>query len=224
MIKAFTRTLLALLFCAPSISFAQEEGIAEAVAEATPTSATESPKPSVRSITVSVSLVDDSTIITGTLTETNSVSIKTAFGVAELPLTEVAGIRFPRNEDTSTTVVMLNGDSITGATDLKFANVETTWGNAKINGQSISSMLMVPGLTWQSADVLGSKRWQLVEAPRGQPQPTLGLPTLGAQPAGSARAGGGLQPTPRTTGQPGNSQPGVQPNFLPNAQPIRINN
>jgi hypothetical protein len=208
MIRAFEQVLLAVLFCISTVSLAQEERIAEAVVEPADASKLESPKPTARAITVSVSLVDDNTIITGTLTETNSFSIKTAFGVAELPLSEVAGVRFPRNDDTSTTVVMLNGDSITGATDVKFATVETTWGSAKINGQSIASMLMVPGLTWQSTDVLGTKRWQLIEAPRNQP------PTGGVQPA---RPGVPLPlGAPRTTAQPAIGQPA--------GQPIRINN
>ena len=180
--SVFQSLILLASFCilAPtqSSALAQEEAIAEA-APAVSTKPTApsagsgaakadeaSSQPKARPITVAVSLVDDSTIITGTLTETTSLSIKTAFGLAELPLNEVAGVRFPRGDDTSTTVVMLNGDSITGATDLKFAQVETTWGSAKINGQNIASMMMVPGLAWQSTDVLGSKRWQLIEGPR----------------------------------------------------------
>lgn len=148
-------------------SKAQEDEVAEATPATTsilaPSDSTPSMSSSIRPITVSVSLVDENTLMTGTLIDSNTLSIKTAFGLAELPLTEVAGVRFPRGEDTATTVVMLNGDSITGATDLKFVSIETTWGSAKINGQSISSMLFVPGLAWQPSDVLGSRRWQLVE-------------------------------------------------------------
>ncbi len=164
--SVFQSLILLATFCILAPTRAQEEAIAEA-APALPTKPTPpsfgsaaarsdeaSSQPQARQITVAVSLVDDSTIITGTLTETTSLSIKTAFGLAELPLNEVAGVRFPRGDDTSTTVVMLNGDSITGATDLKFAQVETTWGSAKINGQNIASMMMVPGLVWQSTDVL----------------------------------------------------------------------
>jgi hypothetical protein len=162
---------------------------------------------------VAVSLVDDNTVLTGTLSDTTSIPIKTAFGVAELPLSEVAGIRFPRNEDSSTTVVMLNGDSITGATDLKFAQVETTWGSAKINGQNIASILMVPGLTWQSSDVLGSKRWQLIEAPRNQPAAQAGSSAPG-NPSGAANPG-----TPR----PGTSTPQANRPGQPAGPVIRSN-
>lgn len=190
--------LSAVLFASPTLN-AQDEPIAQAVPEsAKPTASGEAQsKPTVRPITVSVSLVDDSTTITGTLTETTSLSIKTAFGIAELPLNEVAGVRFPRGDDTSTTVVMLNGDSITGATDLKFATVETSWGSAKINGQSIASMMMVPGLAWQSVDILGSKRWQLIEAPRSATQPGKSSSSL---PGSSQTSSGSVVPNSSTPG------------------------
>ncbi|MFN3190205.1 MAG: hypothetical protein ACE361_06740 [Aureliella sp.] len=155
-----------VLFYASQASFAQE-AIAEAVAEAEPIAEAvgedASLRAKVRPLTVAAGLVDDS-VITGTLIDSTSISIRTAFGAASIPLSEVAGIRFPNGEDASTTVVMLNGDSITGATDLKFASVETTWGSAKINGQNIATMLFVPGLRWESTEGLGGKRWTLVEA------------------------------------------------------------
>lgn len=205
-----TLIIATVLAIGPSL-LAQDEPIAEAVAnqESKVTSEANS-QPKARPITVSVGLVDDSTTITGTLTETTSLNIKTAFGIAELPLNEVAGVRFPRGDDSSTTVVMLNGDSITGATDLKFVNVETSWGSAKINGPAIAGMMMVPGLSWQSIDVLGSKRWQLVEAPRTPalpPNNTGRTPTsLPSTNPGSARPNSGTSTTPGTLSLP---SPGI---------------
>jgi hypothetical protein len=145
-----------------STASAQDEPIAEAIAEAVAEADTVK-RPALRPLTVTVGLTDD-TIITGTLIDSTSVAIRTAFGEASIPLTEVAGVRFPAAEDTSTTVVMLNGDSITGATDLKFVGVETTWGSAKINGQNVLTMLFVPGLEWKNTEALGGKRWMLTEA------------------------------------------------------------
>jgi hypothetical protein len=227
-------TLLAVTYSLPTAS-AQDEPIAEA-APATRPGATSSPSPApkvnpsvaARPITVSINLVDDVTLLTGTLTETNTLSIKTAFGAAELPLSEVAGIKFPRGEDSSTTVVMLNGDSITGATDLKFATIETSWGSAKINGQSISSMLFVPGLSWQATDIMSSKRWQLIETPRN-PQ------TAGNAPGGSrpGQPGQSVQPGTNRPGQPVQPSTGQPPRTtggttsVPSSSsgaPVRINN
>lgn len=161
-----------------TVSFSQEgdEAVATAVAEATPSK--------VRPLTVAAGLIDD-TVITGTLTDSTAITIKTAFGEASIPLSEVAGIRFPAAEDTSTTIVMLNGDSITGATDLKYASVETTWGSAKINGQNIASMLFVPGLQWQPVNGLAGKRWNLLEATKpasNTAQPNSVQPASGSRP------------------------------------------
>lgn len=172
-----------LCFCLTFVSafslsaHAQEEAVAEAVAEPTAAKST----PSVRPLTVTTGLTDE-TQITGTLLDTNSIAVKTAFGEAAIPLSEVAGIRFPSADDTSTTIVMLNGDSITGATDVKFINVETSWGNAKINGPSVSTMLFVPGLVWKNNEALGGKRWSLVE---NKPTPAAtnpGQPQFPGQP------------------------------------------
>lgn len=203
-----------------SVGHSQEADVGEAIAEAAPATASK-PTPdasaaAARPITVAVSLVDETVGITGTLSDTNTLSIKTAFGSAELPLSEVAGIRFPRGDDTATTVVMLNGDSITGATDVKFINVETTWGSAKINGQNIAAMLFVPGLAWQSQDVLGSKRWILIESQRANT--TLpGVP--GAVPGQPGAISANSLPGQPTTGQPRI----INPPALP-AGPARVSN
>lgn len=187
----------------PNIEAATEvvaEGLSEATAEPTAGATGDSGQrtPTLRPLTVTTGLTDD-TRITGTLLDTSSISVKTAFGEASIPLSEVAGLRFPSAEDTSTTIVMLNGDSITGATDVKFISVETSWGNAKINGQSVATMLFVPGLTWHSSEALGGKRWTLIEQ-----KPA-------AAPAAST-------PAPRAT--VGNSQPSLQNTQpFPQAQP-----
>ena len=73
------RLMLTVVLCVvPTLCLGQEDAIAEAVPEATASGSPDNAKPTVRPITVSVSLVDDSTIITGTLTETTSINIKTA--------------------------------------------------------------------------------------------------------------------------------------------------
>lgn len=161
-------------------------------------------EPTVRPLAVSATLTDRS-IITGTLIDSTAISIKTAFGEASLPLSEVAGIRFPAADDSGTTVVMLNGDSISGVTNLKFINVETTWGSAKINGQSIGNMLFVPGLTWKSTESLGGRRWILAEKSAAQ---TQAQSTSSVQPA-SANVPRTSLSTPSTGQRLPSSTPGV---------------
>lgn len=196
----FASFCLSLMATGQLTARAQDEAVAEVVSEAVaiaePTVA-DSKTPTLRPLTVTTGLTDD-TLITGTLLDTNSIVVKTAFGEASIPLSEVAGIRFPSAEDTSTTIVMLNGDSITGATDVKFVNVETSWGNAKINGQSVSTMLFVPGLTWRSSESLGGKRWILTDQKTPPPQTAATTPGQGA---------------------PQNVQPGQPGRFPPNSQP-----
>ncbi len=93
----------------------------------------------VRPLNATIDLETGATI-SGTLVEVDVLNIKTAFGEAAPPLAEIAGIRFPQGDDVSTTVAMLNGDSITGATDVKMVVVDTDWGQARINGSSIRSI------------------------------------------------------------------------------------
>lgn len=118
--------------------------------------------PNVRALTVTVDLISK-TKIEGTLTDTTQLQMKSSFGAVDIPLSEVAGIKFASADDPSTTVVMLNGDSITGATDVQLITVETEWGTARINGNSIGSILFVPGLSWNSQSGLNGTRWNLNE-------------------------------------------------------------
>lgn len=148
----------------------------------------------VRPLTVSVQLLRTDLVLTGALTDSTLMALRTAFGEASIPLSEVAGVRFPSGQDTSTTLVMLNGDSITGASDVKAVTVETEWGSAKINGENISSMMFVPGLEWQSVKGLNGTRWTLTEA-KAKPAGTSAAPN-----APSVPLGGGL---------PNNSVPGL---------------
>ncbi len=114
----------------------------------------------VRPLSVSVDLLSDTKLM-GTLTDATTVEMRTSFGSASIPLSEVAGIRFASADNASTTVVMLNGDSITGATDIKIMTVETEWGIATINGQNIASIMFVPGLSWSPQNGLNGNRWNL---------------------------------------------------------------
>ncbi len=116
----------------------------------------------VRPLSITATLLG-ATKLTGTLMDTTALEMRTSFGVANIPLSEVAGIRFASADNASTTVVMLNGDSITGATDVKLVTIETEWGTAAVNGQNIESILFVPGLVWSSSDGLNGKRWVLSE-------------------------------------------------------------
>ncbi len=120
--------------------------------------------------------------------------MKTSFGEASIPMSEIAGIRLPYGDDVSTTVVMLNGDSITGAVDIKQLSIETEWGSANIKGSAIQSILFVPNVQWQPSSNLSGKRWTLADV---KPNPSSATP--GANPAGSS-ARPATQPAPAFRG------------------------
>jgi hypothetical protein len=206
--RLFSYVAMALLL---SGNAAAQEKIAEAVAVEAPGAAKIA---KARPLTITVELTSD-TKIAGTLVETNQLMMKTSFGEASIPLSEVAGIRFASANDNSTTVVMLNGDSITGATDLKMMTVETEWGTAKINGSSIQSVLFVPDLRWNASAGLSGKRWMLVDSkqPGGQVVPAGGqvVPSTGTNLPGTVVPTGG-QPVVR---RPGTLTNPVPPTILP---------
>ena len=176
-----TRSLLsfALLvaFAVPTIA---QDSRPKEPPKATPTQAAE-PKeatPEVRPLSVTVDLSVKGSL-EGTLTDTTQLQMQTSFGTASIPLSEVAGVKFASAADATTTVVMLNGDSITGATDVKLITVETEWGTASINGPSIASMMFVPGLQWSESTGLNGPRWGLRDTTTtpDQPQPRIPAPS-----------------------------------------------
>jgi hypothetical protein len=145
---------------AEPVAKAQPVAKAEPIAKGTPEKST-SRTNAARPLSVLVDLLSG-TRIEGTLTDKNSLDMQTSFGSAEIPLSEVAGVKFASADDSSTTVVMLNGDSITGATDIKLITVETEWGIAQINGPNITSIMFVPNLAWNPESGLSGKRWKLL--------------------------------------------------------------
>lgn len=164
------RLAAAALIVAAAVSsgYAADEDVAKAapVAKAKPAKVSSS----VRPLSVAVDLLSR-TRIEGTLTDATMLDMRTSFGNAQIPLSEVAGIKFAGADDATTTVVMLNGDNITGATDVKLLTVDTEWGTAKINGQNVTSLTFVPGVQWNPDTGLNGKRWNLVNAKKAEPKP-----------------------------------------------------
>ena len=138
-------------------------------------------EPTSRPLNLTLELMNG-TSLPGTLVDADVVNIKTAFGEAAIPLSEIAGIRFATREDVSTTVVMINGDSITGATDVKLITVETDWGVAKVNGSAIQSLLLIPNLKWMVVNGVSGKRWSLVDSKTSETAQQSGLPNLQTSP------------------------------------------
>jgi hypothetical protein len=182
-----------------SLVFAQSARAQEAEAVAVPAkpapAAPTATAPKSGPITVTVDLIGGQRI-TGALTELGAIPVRASWGPGEIPIPEVAGIKFASSDDPSTTIILKNGDSLTVATDLKSVVVDTEWGQAKINGSAILSMLFIPDLKWTASIGLNGKRWSLADA---KAAPAASLPgTPGAS---------GAQPLNNPTSRPGTGTP-----------------
>ncbi len=128
-----------------------------------------------RPITATIELLSSIKIM-GVLTDNGQCTVQTSFGPATIPTAEIAAIRLASKEDSMTTIILMNGDSITGATDLKIVTVETEWGTAKINGSSIQSIFFVPEVKWSKAQGINGARWSLIDAKTPPPNPPTAAP------------------------------------------------
>lgn len=175
-----------------SILFGQDN---EAVATAVRAPAASVPK--MGPLTVTVDLLGGQKI-TGTLTEMTDLPFRASLGEVKIPLAQVAGIKLASGDDPSTTIIFKNGDSITGATDLQSVSVDTEWGSAKINGSSITSLILLPDLKWNASIGLNGKRWSLVDSKNvSTSQPAGAPPSVNSQPNSVLPRTVPLQGTPR---------------------------
>lgn len=115
-----------------------------------------------RVLTCEVHLHGETTFV-GTLLELTELEMMTSFGSAKVPLTQVAGVKMASDGNPSTTVVLHNGDSISGALDLETVVLETEWGKAHINGPLVAELMMSQGLTWVAKNTTQGTRWTLAE-------------------------------------------------------------
>lgn len=148
----------------------------EATATAVRVPATSVPK--MGPLTVTVEMLGGQKI-TGTLSDLAQLPFRFS-GVGEgvkIELSQVAGVKMASPEDPTTTVVFKSGDSLTGATELQSVSVDTEWGSAKINGTSITSIVLLPDLKWTSSVGLSGKRWSLVDS-KNSPSAFQGGPVL----------------------------------------------
>jgi hypothetical protein len=152
-----------------------------------------------RPITVTVELLSNTKLL-GVLTDNSQVVVQTSFGSATIPTAEIAAVRLASKEDSMTTIILMNGDSITGATDIKNVTVDTEWGTAKINGSSIQSLFLVPEVKWSKSPGINGARWSLIDA-KTPPPPPAGAPGT-ANPNAAPGNPNNRQPTPNQVGVP----------------------
>lgn len=205
-------------FTAPWVAADEPIAVARpttAIPMATPAAAAQSanPKVKIQPLTVTVQLSGEGTKFTGTLSGLDQWPMKTSFGETNVPLSAVAGIKFAEEGHPSTTIILHNGDSVTGALDVNYVQIETSWGKAEIGSGHITSMLFSPGLIWTTEPGLNGNRWKLVADKETRPtaRPTTNSavsPFPPTAPAATAVAA----PTPTATPRPATSSP---PTFAP---------
>ena len=143
--------------------------------------------------------------LTGELTEVDQWTMKTTFGTTNLPLSTVAGIRMAQEGNAMTTVVLHNGDNLTGAITARSGRDSDRMGPSRNQRQPRGFDLVHAGLKWSSETGLNGMRWKLVA---DEPAGRLPLPPRSARRAARAlRACQACQPT--------SARPGTQPVFQP---------
>ncbi len=103
----------------------------------------------------------------GVLLSSPEFTMKTSFGELVIPMSQVAGIKMASEANTSTTVVMHNGDTITGAWNLDRLELQTEWGTATVDGGAINSILFAADMAWVAVRGLSGTRWGLLAKPEG---------------------------------------------------------
>jgi len=155
---------------------------------AAPPSAELALKPKLQPQSVVVTLISGATM-SGTLSDADQWVMKTTFGTTNLPLSAVAGIRMAQEGSATTTVVLHNGDTITGAVEFDHVAIQTDWGRAEILGTHVASILFTSGLKWISEPGLNGTRWRLVaEEPRANTPAPVNPPAPAASAAAQPRA------------------------------------
>ena len=82
----------------------------------------------------------DAQVMAGNLDGFDSFSMKCKFGDINIPIDQVAGIRFRIDNDDSAVVVLTNGDNITGEPTVPAVELKTDWGQADIEPEFIQSL------------------------------------------------------------------------------------
>ena len=97
----------------------------------------------------------------GAPVDLEEIKMNSIFGEASIPLHTFAGIRFAQKPQEQSTIVLLNGDALTGEIALSEVKCIAEWGEAKVNVPHIVSIVFRPNLSWSSVATPGGQRWQL---------------------------------------------------------------
>lgn len=110
----------------------------------------------------------------GVPVDLENVKVNTLFGEASIPIHTIAGIRFAQAPDEQNTVVLMNGDALTGELSLTEVKFASEWGEAKVHAAYLVSIVFRPDFAWSEVSTPSGKRWRLTkvqEDPGANPYP-----------------------------------------------------
>ncbi len=99
--------------------------------------------------------------LSGTPIDLDTVKVNSLFGEANLPLHTIAGVRFAQGANEQTTIVLQNGDVLTGELGIENLKFASEWGEATVNIPHIRSIVFRSDLVWTSVSSADGTRWRL---------------------------------------------------------------
>ena len=105
--------------------------------------------------------------LSGTPMDVDSITVNSLFGQAKLPIHTVAGVRFAQKADEQTTIVLQNGDVITGELGMENLKIVSEWGEATVNIPHIETIVFRSDLAWTPVNTGGGTRWRLTKVRNG---------------------------------------------------------
>ena len=107
-----------------------------------------------------------------------NVELISIIGKVTIPVHTVAGIRFPQKPGEPATVVLHNGDALTGELAMPSVKVISQWGEATVNANELVYANFARNLSWTTDIAMnGGNRWRLTSR---RPNTTATRPTTTA--------------------------------------------
>ena len=104
--------------------------------------------------------------IGGTPIDLKDLKVSGLVGQINVPVHTIAGIRFPKKAGEMSTIILHNGDSLTGEVAMSQLKLVSQWGEAAVNTQEIDYVMFRDDLAWGTASTLAGNRWTLSKSSR----------------------------------------------------------
>jgi hypothetical protein len=99
---------------------------------------------------------------TGNRIDLDSITVNSLFGHTTIPIDVIAGIRFAQGDQERTTIVLHNGDTLTGEIDPTSFSFVSNWGESTIDMHQVVWVVFRPGLSWSTISTPAGTRWTLI--------------------------------------------------------------